>query len=149
MNLPFRLSPFRMAQRKETLINGLIAEYYPDGILISGRTFDSKDALKALGAVWSPPLKKWKLPLETDLSSFRPQVPPQGQPRPQEQSRGQLPSRATVYEPNMWVYDRMRDKRRSPCCSQCKTELDKFRPDGPLWYVCPQHGKWQSDYTGD
>ena len=131
-----------MTQRKETLINGLLAEFYPDGVLISGRTFDNKDALKALGAVWSAPLKKWKLPLQVDLSSLRPQVSPQ-QSRPQEQPR------ANVYEPNMWVYDRMRDKRRTKCCNQCKTEIDKFRPDGPLWYVCPQHGKWQSDYTGD
>jgi hypothetical protein len=133
-----------MAQRSETLINGLLAEFYPDGVLISGRTFDNKDALKALGAVWSAPLKKWKLPLQVDLSSLRPQVSPQ-----QWQSRSQEQPRANVYEPNMWVYDRMRDKRRSKCCNQCKTELDKFRPDGPLWYVCPQHGKWQSDYTGD
>jgi hypothetical protein len=131
-----------MAQRRETLINGLVADFYPDGILISGKTFENKDALKALGAVWSPPLKKWKLPLETDLSSLRPQVPLQPpQPQPQRQIR--------VHEPNMWVYDRLRDNRRRQCCNQCKTEIDKVRPDGPLWYVCPQHGKWQSDYTGD
>jgi hypothetical protein len=126
-----------MAQRKETLINGLVADFYPDGVLISGKTFENKDALKALGAVWSPPLKKWKLPLQVDLSSLRPQEQPRGQPQ------------MRVHEPNMYVYDRMPSKRNRQCCNQCKTEIDKFRPDGPLWYVCPQHGKWQSDYTGD
>jgi hypothetical protein len=134
-----------MSQRRETLINGLVAEFYPDGILISGRTFDSKDVLKALGGVWSPPLKKWKLPLTADLSSLTPQIPSQSQPQNQPQRQ----IRVNQYEPNMWVYDRMRDRGRRQCCSQCKTEFDKVRPDGPLWFVCPQHGKWQSDYTGD
>lgn len=125
-----------MAQRTETLINGLVAEFYPDGVLISGRTFDSKDAMKALGGVWSPNLKKWKFPLTVDLSSLRPQVPSQPvyQPRPQ-------PPRVNLYA--------NRPRRPGACCSQCKTEFDKYRPDGPLWYVCPVHGKWQSDYTGD
>lgn len=132
-----------MSQRRENLINGLVAEFYPDGVLISGRTFDSKDVLKALGGVWSPPLKKWKLPLNADLSSLTPQIPSQPQPQPQPQPR------VMQYEPNIWVYDRVRDRRRRQCCSQCKTELDKYRPDGPLWYICPVHGKWQSDYTGD
>lgn len=130
-------------------MNGLLAEFYPDGVLISGRTFDNKDALKALGAVWSPPLKKWKLPLETDLSSLRPQIPSKSQSQIQSQTQPQRQIRVNQHEPNIWVYDRMRDRGRRQCCSQCKTELDKVRPDGPLWFVCPQHGKWQSDYTGD
>jgi hypothetical protein len=127
----------RMAQRTESLINGLVAEFYPDGVLISGRTFDNKDAIKALGASWSPPLKKWKLPLDVDLSSLRPQVREQPPPQP----RAQVQPRVNLYA--------NRPRRRGACCSQCKTEFDQFRPDGPLWYVCPVHGKWQSDYTGD
>ena len=124
-----------MAQRTENLINGLVAEYYPDGILVGGRTFDSKDAIKALGGVWAPALKKWKFPLQTDLSSLRPQVP---QAPPQQPPQ---PVRFNLYA--------NRPRRPRECCSQCKTELDRVRPDGPLWYVCPVHGKWRSDYTGD
>jgi hypothetical protein len=39
--------------------------------------------------------------------------------------------------------------RNGRCCQRCQVMIDKNRPDGPLWYVCPDHGRWQSDYTGD
>jgi hypothetical protein len=48
----------------------------------------------------------------------------------------------------MWVFDRPRNRNKS-CCSKCKREFDRENPQGPMWFVCPVHGKWQSDYTGD
>jgi hypothetical protein len=117
---------------KEYLLGGLVADISSEAIWVSGNTYQNRDSLKSLGAVWVPDKKKWRLPAGTDLSILRP--PPQ-QPR--------------VYEPNIWVYDRLRDKRRRECCSKCKREFDRENPQGPMWFVCPVHGKWQSDYTGD
>jgi hypothetical protein len=112
------------------LLYGLFAEVVPDQcILISGKTFDSKDLLKSLGGVWVPDLKKWKLPLTADLSSLQPQVKVPPRPPPRTDFLGKPMVRR--------------------CCQNCKVMYDKKRPDGPLWFVCPTHGTWQSDYTID
>ena len=116
----------------EYLLNGLIAETSGEAIWISGATYDNRELLKSLGATWVPAEKKWRLPVGTDLSSLRPP------PRPR-----------VIYEPNLWVYDRVRDRRNRECCSQCKRRFDDENPQGPMWFVCPVHGKWKSDYTGD
>jgi hypothetical protein len=118
---------------KEYLLNGLVAEITPEAIHISGNTYSFRETLKSMGAKWSPEQKVWRLPAGADLSALRPPPPPPPK----------------VYEANMWVYDRMRDRRRRECCSQCRRELDEIDPQGPMWYVCPVHGKWKSDYTGD
>lgn len=52
----------------QKLGKGLRAETKENGIYISGRTFNSKNLLKTLGASWNPAEKKWVLPLETNLS---------------------------------------------------------------------------------
>ncbi len=117
------------------LQHGLYAEVIPDQcILISGKTFDQKDRLKSLGGIWAPDLKKWKFPLNADLSSLQPQVRLQTKPAPQ-------PAPRIIYA--------QRPRRPGRCCSKCQVMIDKKRPDGPLWYVCPDHGTYQSDYTGD
>jgi hypothetical protein len=116
----------------EYLLYGLKATITLEGISITGNTYHCRDILKNLGAKWSADEKAWKLPYGTDLSSLRPPPPP-----PQ------------IYQSNMWVFDTLRNKRRRECCSKCKRELDKENPQGPMWFVCPVHGKWQSDYTGD
>jgi hypothetical protein len=54
--------------RIQTLGKGLRAETKENGIYISGRTFNSKNLLKTLGASWNPAEKKWVLPLATNLS---------------------------------------------------------------------------------
>lgn len=117
---------------KEYLINGLVAEITPEEISITGNTYHYREMLKSLGAKWSPEKKAWKLPSGTDLAALRPPPPPPRQ----------------TYQPNMWVFDRPR-KRNSACCSKCKREFDDVNPQGPMWFVCPVHGKWKSDYTGD
>jgi hypothetical protein len=115
----------------EYLLYGLKATTTSEGISITGNTYNCRDLLKNLEAKWSAAEKAWKLPSGTDLSSLR---PPPAPPR--------------VYQPNMWVFDRPRNRNKS-CCSQCKREFDQDNPQGPMWYVCPVHGKWKSDYTGD
>ena len=119
-----------------SLRDGLKAEVLSDGIYLSGNTFAYKDHIKSLGATWLPDQKRWRLPVGADLSSL---AQPQPQPQPQRQP----------YTENMWAYDSLRFRRNRACCSQCKREFDAYRPDGPMWFVCPVHGKWQSDYTGD
>jgi hypothetical protein len=46
-----------------------------NGILISGKTYDVKEQLKALGGVWQPEEKSWLLPSGTDLSTITPPAP--------------------------------------------------------------------------
>lgn len=124
---------------KENLVNGLYAEISSEGIFISGKTFDNKDMLKQMKAVWVPEVKKWKLPPGTDLQPLRPQVP----------MRTQVPMRppeARVRQINIYAD---RPRRYGACCAKCKTAFDNYNPQGPLWYICPDHGKWKSDYTGD
>jgi len=41
-----------------------------NGLLISGKTYDVKEQLKALGGVWQPEEKSWLLPSDTDLSTI-------------------------------------------------------------------------------
>lgn len=120
-----------------SLRDGLKAEVLSDGIYLSGNTYNYKDHIKSLGGTWLPDQKRWRLPVGTDLTSLLQQVP-----RALAQARQQVSQ-------NMWAYDSLRHRRRSECCSKCKREFDAYRPDGPMWFVCPVHGKWQSDYTGD
>lgn len=116
----------------ETLRNGLSLTKTHEGLEVSGKTFDYRELLKGKGGKWNPQKKVWIFPLETDFSDMR--APPATPKRP--------------VEPNMWVFDRLRDTRRRECCSQCKREFDKYNPQGPMWYVCSVHGKWKSDYDG-
>lgn len=115
---------------------GLNVEQSTENIRISGSTFDHKDKIKAIaGAKWNPAEKCWTVPIGSDLSAL---IQPVVQYRP-----------AKDPGPNMWAFDRLRDVRRRECCSKCKREFDDFNPQGPMWFVCPVHGKWKSDYTGD
>jgi hypothetical protein len=114
-------------QAKQQLKNGLLAETFPEGIYISGNTFHNRDLLKSLGALWAPDVKKWRLPTGTDLSPLLPPPPP---PRPAI---------------NLWAVRRVGGR----CCSRAMARFDSENPQGPLWYVCPDHGTWKSDYTGD
>jgi hypothetical protein len=120
----------------ETLRDGLVLTKTPEGLEISGKTFDCRETLKAKGGKWNPQKKAWLFPFETDFSDMR--------------ALPALPSaRSRVHiEPNMWVFDRLRDTRRRECCSQCKREFDTYDPQGPMWFVCSVHGKWKSDYDG-
>lgn len=106
---------------QENLVNGMIAETFPEGIYISGNTYWNKDYLKSLGAVWKPDVKKWRLPPGTDLQPLRP-IP--------------------VIKP-------FRRCKSGRCCSKATVEFDKENPQGPLWYICKVHGNYKSNYTGD
>lgn len=116
-------------------------EYFPGikvtqtatGYAVSGSTFSYKDQIKAIpGARWNAAEKVWGLPSDANLSLLQQPAPRRGAPTQ-----------------NMWAFDRLRDVRRRECCSKCKREFDAFDPQGPMWFVCPVHGKWKSDYTGD
>lgn len=125
--------PFTM----ETLSNGLILIKTHEGLEISGRTFEYRERLKAKGGRWNPERKTWIFAFETDFSDMR------SIPTPSVPQRYREP-----VEPNMWVFDRVRNARRRECCSQCKREFDTYNPQGPMWFVCSVHGKWKSDYDG-
>jgi hypothetical protein len=112
---------------------GLQVEQTDAGYRVSGKTFNYKELIKAIpGAKWNAAEKAWTLPSDAQLFTLQRPIP-----------------RREVIQPNMWAFDRLRDVRRRECCSKCTRKLDDFNPQGPMWYVCPVHGSWKSDYTGD
>lgn len=112
---------------------GLQVNVTEAAFVVSGRTFDHKEKIKAIaGSKWSPADKAWTLPLDADLSTLLAPV---------------VVSRPAAPKVSLW--GSTRNTWRRACCSQCKNEFDKYRPDGPMWFVCPVHGTWKSDYSGD
>jgi hypothetical protein len=125
----------------ETLAFGLFLKRTPEGLEVTGKTYDSKDRLKALGAKWNAEKKAWVLPLEADLSSLA--LPP---PPPQSASmRQQI---ADYYISDSYLRRVRKRSRHGRCCSEAKTEFDDENPQGPMWYVCAKHGNYKSDYDG-
>jgi hypothetical protein len=120
---------------------GLLATTTTESIEITGYTFDSKERLKALGAKWNAEKKAWALPLGTDLSSLA--LPP---PKPISESMRQQMADYSISDAYL---RRVRGRsRHGRCCSEAKTKLDDFNPQGPMWYVCEKHGNYKSDYDG-
>lgn len=117
---------------------GLMATTTPESIEITGRTFDSKDRLKVLGAKWNAAKKAWVLPLGSDLSSLQP-------PLLSASMRQQMAD----YTISDAYLQRVRGRtRHGRCCSQATCKLDEVNPQGPMWYVCAKHGNYKSDYDG-
>lgn len=120
---------------------GLLAKTTSECIEITGRTFDSKERLKALGAKWNAEKKVWVLPLGSDLSSL--ELPP---PAPLSTSMRQQIADYTISDAYL---RRVRGRsRHGRCCTEAETKLDDFNPQGPMWYVCQKHGNYKSDYDG-
>ncbi len=111
----------------ERLGNGLTLKRRPDVLEISGWTYEHRERLKALGGKWQPDQKVWLLPIGADLTEFKP-VPVPRQPKP-------VPTLQKVFR--TWI------------CIKKKAQLDPTNPQGPMLWVCPCHGTWRSDYTGD
>ena len=128
------VSPFFFTQSaKMEFFPGLQVTQTATGYSVSGMTFNYKEQIKTIpGARWNAAEKAWTLPNDANLTLLQRPVP-----------------RREPYTPNMWAFDRLRDTRRRECCSNCKREFDRTNPQGPMWFVCPTHGRWQSDYTGD
>lgn len=126
-------------QQQELLIDGMVIKRTDEYSEISGRTYDSRELLKARGGKWHPQSKTWRFPPETDFSDLK--LPP-----PPPPSARELQARADYYISD--AYLRRVVPRRRDCCKKCTREFDDFNPQGPMWYVCPDHGKWKSDYDG-
>jgi hypothetical protein len=116
---------------------GLLATTTSEFIEITGRTFDSKERLKALGAKWVPEKKAWTLPLGSDLSSL-------ALPSVSASMRQQI---ADYMLESQLLRVRYRS-RHGRCCQEASTKLDEDNPQGPMWYVCSKHGNYKSDYDG-
>jgi hypothetical protein len=122
-----------------TLRNGLVLTKTPEGLEISGRTYDAREYLKSKGGKWNPQTKAWLFHADTDFSELA--LPP-----PPKPSARELQARADYFISDAYLHRASRRNRE--CCSQCRRELDDFNPQGPMWYVCPTHGKWKSSYDG-
>ena len=97
---------------------GLFATTTSEGIEISGKTFDNKERLRALGATWNKETKVWVLPLTADLHSLEQTVKPK-----QKVCR-------------TWI------------CGNKTARLDPRNPHGPMIWVCSCCGTYRSDYDG-
>lgn len=104
----------------EPLNFGLFLLKTPEALEISGKTFFSKESLKALGGTWDGQKRVWVLPLEANLQSLR--LPP---PKPQ-----------------------LKKVFRAWICAKKRATLDPYDPQGPMLWVCDCCGAWKSDYAG-
>jgi hypothetical protein len=52
------------------------------GIVVTGKTFDYKDRIKALGGRWNTEERSWLIPLGTDLAPLYEPLPPPPPPPP-------------------------------------------------------------------
>lgn len=106
--------------KMQPLAFGLFASTTPEGIEISGKTFDNRERLKLLGAKWNKETKVWVLPLTTDLHSLE-QV-------------AHVKPRQKVFR--TWV------------CGNKTAKIDPRDPHGPMIWVCSCCGTYKSDYDG-
>jgi len=64
----------------------LIFQETDQGIIITGKTFDYKDRIKALGGHWNAEDKSWLVPLGTDLAPLQEPLPTPPPPPPRRPS---------------------------------------------------------------
>lgn len=108
----------------EQLKHSLKAERTDEGIVITGRTFDSKDLLKGMGARWNPERKAWVLPVDTDLSDLR-LPPPEKKPRVKKEP---------VEQPKPWWFCGcpgariVSMKSQMHSCQACTTRMNPHDP---------------------
>jgi hypothetical protein len=111
------------------MINGINVKTLEDGShQVTGRTFDFKDEMKALGGKWNNPTKTWTLPKDTNLEFLlvKKVIPKAVRPKI-------IPSYGC-------------------CCEKGKIMEEYWQ--GPLYYQCEEHGKRPTTsrgfgYTGD
>jgi hypothetical protein len=125
-------------------IVGLTVTSGLEGLEVSGKTFDYKDQLKALGGKWNPSRKIWTLPSGTDLSALQP-LRQQRQISVSASMRQQI---ADYYISDSYLRRVTGRSRHGRCCSEATTKLDEDNPQGPMWYVCMKHGNYKSNYDG-
>lgn len=104
--------------------------------IITGKTFDWKDKIKALsGAFWSPAEKAWRVPVTTNIEDLQDDVVLTEVERQQELKR--LKALPPPY---------------GRCCK--RAEVKDAYSHGPMYFQCPEHGKRPLTkkgfgYTGD
>lgn len=113
----------------ETLAKGLFMKQTPEGLEISGKTYDNRDLLKSLGGKWNAEKKVWVLPLTANVELLR-QPPPPPAPAPVPRP---VP-RQKVFR--TWI------------CGNKKAKLDPYNPQGPMIWVCSCCPTYKSDYDG-
>lgn len=154
----FHVASFKKFEGKGQAASSILSQYFRmnpsivgltvtsslEGLEVSGKTFDYKDQLKALGGRWNPSRKIWILPVGADLSVLQPLQQEQPKPVPANMQK-QIADYMNSYSHLRGVRLRSRHGR---CCSEATTKLDDINPQGPMWYVCAKHGNYKSDYDG-
>ena len=118
----------------ETLAFGLFLKRTSEGLEITGKTYDSKERLREMGAKWSAEKRLWMLPLEADISSLAYVAPPPRKRMP----RAPRPEPTTRYLYSDRVY----------ICAKKVPRCNDANPQGPMMYVCDCHPTFYSSYDG-
>ena len=113
---------------QEKLAYGLVLTRLPESLMISGNTFNWRQALKDLGGTWNSDQKVWSLPLNADLSAFIP-------PKPVARIKV-APTTQYLRSDRIWV------------CVKKQARLDPRNPQGPLIWTCECCGTFKSSYDG-
>lgn len=101
-------------------MSGLLLSKQADGAtVVTGRTYDYKELLKAAGGRWDSAARAWTLPASADLSPF-----------------AALQQRT------------VRRSYSGRCCSAAVPTFDDENPQGPMIYRCAEHGSHKSSYCG-
>lgn len=107
-----------------------------DGTLVlTGGTYEFRQAIKERGGRWNPAEKSWTLPAGTDVGFLKPPAAP--------------PAAAPPLRPLLEVFPPLvRRDRLGRCCAAARQEFDAVCPQGPMWWVCATHGRERSTYGG-
>jgi hypothetical protein len=100
-----------------------------DGSLVlTGGTYEFRQAIKDREGRWSPAERSWTLPAGTATDFL---------------------ATPTMQRPiqNIFVPLVRRD-RLGRCCAAARSEFDAVCPQGPMWWVCAAHGRERSTYAG-
>ena len=118
----------------EALAFGLFLKRSPEGLEVTGKTYDNKERLKALGAKWSAEKKLWILPAEADITSLAYVPPP---------PKVKKPRIARVEPTTRYLYG-----DRVHICAKKVAQCNPANPQGPMMYVCECHSTFYSSYDG-
>jgi len=106
-------------------------------LVLTGGTYEFRQAIKERGGWWNPAERSWTLPAGTDTAFITsPPAAPAAAPA--------LLPLEVVFPPVV----RREDKRLGRCCAAARSEFDAVCPQGPMWWVCATHGRERSTYGG-
>lgn len=112
-------------------------------LVLTGGTYEFRQAIKERGGRWSVAERSWTLPAGTDVGFLKPA------PAPVPPTAAASGGATAAARPLLAVFPPVvRRDRLGRCCAAAQTEFDAVCPQGPMWWVCAAHGRERSTYAG-